>query len=132
MHLDISHIGQISLAVRDLGRAERFYATTLGLRNLFRVGDVSVFDCGEVQLMLEMAHDPGPVGERSVIYLRCADIVLAVRELEERGVVFTEMPFLVARMDDHDLWRAYFKDPDGHRLGLFQEAPKGFVPAALV
>jgi hypothetical protein len=32
-------------------------------------------------------------------------------------------------MDDHDLWMAFFNDPDGHTLTLMQEAPKGFRPA---
>jgi methylmalonyl-CoA/ethylmalonyl-CoA epimerase len=33
-------------------------------------------------------------------------------------------------MDDHDLWMAFFKDPDGHTLALMQEAPKGYSPKA--
>ena len=32
-------------------------------------------------------------------------------------------------MDDHDLWMAFFTDPDGHTLALMQEAPKGYVLA---
>jgi hypothetical protein len=31
-------------------------------------------------------------------------------------------------MDDHDLWMAFFADPDGHTLALMQEAPKGYAP----
>jgi len=31
-------------------------------------------------------------------------------------------------MEDHDLWMAFFTDPDGHTLALMQEAPKGYVP----
>ena len=30
-------------------------------------------------------------------------------------------------MDDHDLWMAFFTDPDGHTLALMQEAPKGYA-----
>jgi hypothetical protein len=33
-------------------------------------------------------------------------------------------------MEDHDLWMAFFQDPDGHTLALMQEAPKGYAPAA--
>ena len=62
------------------------------------------------------------------IYFRCADIALAVTELEKRGAVFTSKPHLIARMDDHDLWMAFFNDPDGHTLALMQEAPKGYTP----
>jgi methylmalonyl-CoA/ethylmalonyl-CoA epimerase len=35
---------------------------------------------------------------------------------------------LIAKMDDHDLWMAFFTDPDGHTLALMQEAPKGYAP----
>jgi hypothetical protein len=31
-------------------------------------------------------------------------------------------------MRDHDLWMAFFTDPDGHMLALMQEAPKGYRP----
>ena len=43
-----------------------------------------------------------------------ADISLAVRELEQRGVTFTSKPHLIAPMEDHDLWMAFFEDLDGH------------------
>jgi hypothetical protein len=33
-------------------------------------------------------------------------------------------------MDDHDLWMAFFSDPDGNSLALMQEAPKGHVPGS--
>jgi hypothetical protein len=30
----------------------------------------------------------------------------------------------------HDLWMAFFEDPDGHTLAVMQEAPKGYAPAS--
>ncbi len=66
-----------------------------------------------------------------MIYFRCADIALAVRELRGRGAAFDSEPRRIARMDDHDLWMAFFDDPDGHTLALMQEAPKGYVPPAV-
>jgi methylmalonyl-CoA/ethylmalonyl-CoA epimerase len=83
-----------------------------------------------VRLLLEKAHSPEDIARASVIYLRCADIVLAVRELAQRGVSFSSKPHLIAQMDDHDLWMAFFSDPDGHTLALMQEAPKGYAPAS--
>ncbi|MFL5069117.1 MAG: VOC family protein, partial [Xanthobacteraceae bacterium] len=82
------------------------------------------------RLMLEKAHAPEDITKSSVIYFRCADIALAVRELEQRGVVFQSKPHLIAKMDDHDLWMAFFADPDGHTLALMQEAPKAYKPAS--
>ena len=130
MHLNIDHIGQIALAVGDVDRAEVFYRDVLKLRKLYRFGDLTFFDCAGVRLMLEKAHAPENIPKSSVIYFRCADIVLAVRELTKRGVTFSSEPHLIAKMDDHDLWMAFFTDPDGHTLALMQEAPKGYKPPA--
>jgi methylmalonyl-CoA/ethylmalonyl-CoA epimerase len=64
------------------------------------------------------------------IYFRCADIALTVTTLEKRGVTFTHRPHRIAKMDDHDLWMAFFQDPDGHMLAVMQEAPKGYAPSS--
>ena len=56
MPLALSHIGQIALAVADVDRAEVFYEQALGLRKLYRFGDLTFFDCAGVRLMLEKAH----------------------------------------------------------------------------
>jgi catechol 2,3-dioxygenase-like lactoylglutathione lyase family enzyme len=129
MHLNLDHIGQIALAVGDVDRAEAFYRDVLKLRRLYRFGDLTFFDCAGVRLMLEKPDAPENIPKSSVIYFRCADIALAVRELEQRGVSFSSKPHLIAKMDDHDLWMAFFTDPDGHTLALMQEAPKGYKPA---
>ena len=129
MLLNLSQIGQIAMPVTDVDRAEAFYATALGLRKLYRFGDLAFFDCAGVRLLLEKTHEPNAFKAQGCLYFRCADITLAVGELEQRGVVFSSRPHLIAEMDDHDLWMAFFTDPDGHTLALMQEAPKGFVPA---
>jgi methylmalonyl-CoA/ethylmalonyl-CoA epimerase len=126
MILNLSQIGQIALSATDVDRSEAFYENVVGLRKLFRFGDLTFFDCAGVRLLLEKARDGAqPSG---CIYFRCADIALAVAELEKRGAVFASKPHLIARMDDHDLWMAFFNDPDGHTLALMQEAPKGYTP----
>ncbi len=131
MPLSLNRIGQIALGVGDVDQAEAFYRDVLRLRWLYRFGDLTFFDCGGVRLLLEKAHDPEDSGHDSTIYFACADIALAVRELAGRGVTFTSAPHLIARMDDHDLWMAFFHDPDGHSLALMQEAPKGYAPGAV-
>ena len=50
------------------------------------------------------------------------------RQLEKRGVVFKDAPHLIAAMPDHDLWMAFFDDPDGNALALMREAPKSYQP----
>ena len=129
MLLNLNQIGQIALPCSDIERTEAFYAGVLGLRKLYRFGDLTFFDCAGVRLLLEKVKDPADLVPRGCIYFRCADMALAVGELEKRGLAFTGKPHLIARMDDHDLWMAFFKDPDGHTLALMQEAPKGYAPA---
>jgi catechol 2,3-dioxygenase-like lactoylglutathione lyase family enzyme len=41
MLLNLSHIGQIALPVLDTDRAEAFYENVIGLRKLYRFGDLS-------------------------------------------------------------------------------------------
>jgi len=129
MRLNLDRIGQIALAVADVDRAEAFYGMQLGLRKLYSFEELAFFDCAGVRLMLEKAHTADDIQRSSVIYFKCADIALAVRELKARSVPFIEEPHLIAEMDDHDLWMAFFKDPDGHTLAVMQEAPKGYAPA---
>jgi methylmalonyl-CoA/ethylmalonyl-CoA epimerase len=130
MPFSLGRIGQIALAVRDVDRADAFYEGTLGLRKWYRYGDLSFFDCAGVRPLLEKAHDPDKADHASALYFSCPDIALAVQELQQRGVAFSGPPHLVAKMDDHDLWMAFFADPDGHTLALMQEAPKGYRPPA--
>ena len=126
----LNRIGQIALSTADVDRAEMFYRDILGLRHLYRYGDLTFFDCAGVRLLIEKAHDPDNLSSGSPIYFTCHDIALSVAELAKRGVHFDGPPHLIARMDDHDLWMAFFADPDGHTPALMQEAPKGYVPTA--
>jgi methylmalonyl-CoA/ethylmalonyl-CoA epimerase len=129
MLLNLNQIGQIALPVLDTGRAEAFYENVIGLRKLYRFGDLAFFDCAGVRLLLDQVTDPAAFRPQGCIYFRCADIALTIKELERRGVTITHPPHLIAPMDDHDLWMAFFNDPDGHTLAVMQEAPKGYKPA---
>ena len=106
MLLNLSQIGQIALPVIDVDRSEAFYGEVIGLRKLYRFGDLSFFDCAGVRLLLDKVKDPTSFAPQGVIYFRCADIALTVTELERRGVAFVHRPQLIAKMDDHDLWMA--------------------------
>jgi methylmalonyl-CoA/ethylmalonyl-CoA epimerase len=131
MPLALNRLGQIGFSVADIDRAEAFYRDVLGLRHLYRYGDLTFFDCAGVRLLLEKSCAPTA---GSPIYFACHDIALAVRELTQRGVKFggpEGKPHLIAKMPDHDLWMAFFSDPDGHTLALMMEAPKGYVPPTI-
>lgn len=127
MRLNLDHIGQIGMSVADVDRAEAFYGDVVGLRKLYRFGDLVFFDCAGVRLMIEKSLDAHKIAASSVIYFKCADIGLAKAELEKRGALFTDDPHRIAAMEDHDLWMCFFQDPDDHLLALMMEAPKGYA-----
>ena len=66
--LDLNRIGQISLPVSDPDRSEAFYAQVIGLRKLYRFGDLVFFDCAGVRLMLDKVHPPNQLVPRGCIY----------------------------------------------------------------
>ncbi|HBY60513.1 MAG TPA: glyoxalase [Solibacterales bacterium] len=118
----LDEIGQIGLSVRDLDRSVAFYQHTLGLPYLFGAPNMAFFRLGGVRLML--AGDEGGDGERchaSILYFKVNDIAAAHEELSRRGVAFDREPLLVARMPDHELWMAFFRDPDQNVMALMSE-----------
>ena len=118
--LNLSTIGQIALTTRDLAPAVEFYRDKLGVRFLFQAPNMAFFDCGGVRLMLGP-----PEGTKdsfnSILYFKVDDIQAAAETLKARGVVFEREPHLVAKMPDHDLWLAFFRDPEGNVLALMCE-----------
>ncbi|HTH35335.1 MAG TPA: hypothetical protein VL976_13250, partial [Xanthobacteraceae bacterium] len=59
MLLNISQVGQIALPVLDVDRAEAFFEKLLGLRKLYRFGNLTFFDCAGVRLLLEKDQPSG-------------------------------------------------------------------------
>ena len=45
--------------------------------------------------------------------------------LQAKGVPFDAAPHLIAKMPDHDLWMAFFKDTEGNTLALMCEVREG-------
>ena len=130
MAISLNQLGQVSLSVDSADKAERFYSEKLGLRKLYRFGNLVFFDCGGVRLFIEQSTSQPFVPTGSVLYFRIPDISEAFREFSKRGVVFNDTPHLIASMEDHDLWMAFFNDPAGNTLALMHEAPKGYELSA--
>ena len=114
-------IGQISMNARDIDRATAFYTDTLGMKLLFRAGQMSFFDCDGVRVMLSRPETPEYDHPGSVLYFKIADIEQTHRALADKGVTFLGAPHLIARMPDHDLWMAFFKDTEGNILAIVQD-----------
>jgi len=118
----LSQIGQIAVPVSDIERATAFYRDKLGMRFLFQAPPgLAFFDCDGVRLMLDAPAKAQSDTYSSIIYFRVPDPHAAFEALSARGVVFEAAPHLVAKMPDHELWMAFFRDPDGNLLALMSE-----------
>jgi catechol 2,3-dioxygenase-like lactoylglutathione lyase family enzyme len=123
--LNISQIGQIAVNAKDLKRATGFYRDTLGMKFLFEAGNLAFFDCGGIRLMLGLAEKPEFDHPGSVLYYRVPDIHAAYQALTSRGVKFEGgEPHLIARLPDHDLWMAFFRDSENNLAALMSEVRK--------
>lgn len=117
--LPLGPIAQVSLSIRDVERAERFYGRTLGLRHLFTFGDLVFFDAGGVRLYLHRKAEadwrPG-----SILYFLVGDIHATQAALADRGVHFTGAPHLIYTDDatGTEEWMSFFEDGEGNTLAL--------------
>lgn len=119
--IKLSTIGQVSMRAKDIERAIAFYRDTLGIRHLFTFGTLAFFDCGGVRLMLGLPEKPEFDHPGSVLYFKVDDIRAAHATLEGRGVAFEGPPHLIAKMPDHELWMAFFRDSEANLLALMAE-----------
>ncbi|MDP9171666.1 MAG: VOC family protein [Acidobacteriota bacterium] len=116
----ISSIGQIALSVSNLPRAIAFYRDTLGLTFLFEAANMAFFDCGGVRLMLSVSETPAS-SYSSIIYYRTDNIQASCEQLKYLNVSFEAPARMIAKMPDHELWMAFFKDSEGNLLALMSE-----------
>ena len=117
----LKRIGQISVNVHDVKRAIAFYRGVLGLTFLFEIPNAAFFECGGVRLYLALPDRPEFDHPSSILYYEVEDIQSSYESLLARGVKFETKPRFIARMPDHELWMAFFRDPDGNSLELMGE-----------
>jgi len=122
----VKRIGQIAVAVSNLERAVAFYRDVVGLRFLFQAPPgLAFFMCGEVRLMLALPEKDQPAKVASVIYYLVDDIRTDYKALRDKGAKAEGEPHLIARMPDHELWMAFFRDPDDNMFALMSEVRNG-------
>jgi len=121
--LHLGSLGQVSLHIRDVARAERFYGETLGLRHLYTFGDLSFFDLDGTRLYLHR-KDEADWRPGSILYFRVDDIQAAWDELCLRGIDRLEDPHVIfvheTRVEE---WMAFFADGEGNILALIEQRP---------
>lgn len=118
----VTGLGQIAYAVDNVERTTKFLRDQVGLKFLFNAPPgLSFFDLGGVRLMIGRPQGAGVIGANSVLYLRTNDIQAAHRDFTARGIRFDREPMALAKLHDHELWMAFFRDPDGNLLALMEE-----------
>lgn len=118
----IAGIRQIALTVSNVTSATAFYRDVLGLTYLFSPGnDLAFLAAGDVRIMLTLGRDGDPTGHNSVLYFTVADVEAAYEAIVTRGATSERGPAMTARMEDHELWIAFVRDPDGNLVGLMEE-----------
>lgn len=123
--MKLERLDHFGIEVRELKRAERFYADVLGLSVVARLGDQILMDCGGQNLALfevprpdlsaaERARVIGhPLGKgHHAFRVSRADFISAAQRLSQAGVE-TAAPI---DWGDHDCM--YFLDPDGNLLEI--------------
>ena len=120
----LNAVRQVSVTAKNLDRAVTFYREKLGIEHAFTVANMAFFDCGAMRIMLAVPERPELDHPSSVLYFSVDDIHDAYRILRRRGVEFEGQPKIVAAMDHHDLWMAFFRDSEGNLLSLMAEQPR--------
>ena len=115
------------LCSTDLGRSQEFYEQRVGLTlSPETIPNHLLFDAGEGTTLLVYGR-PGPnQGDHTQVRLWSTDVAHDVAELAARGVVFEDYDFPALKTVNHVATTAgigksaWFKDPDGNTLALFQ------------
>ena len=124
MNQQISSIGQIAIAISDLEKSVNFYKNTLQLELLFEVPPgLAFFNCGGTRLMLTTLQGEEKDHHTSVIYYKVEDIKAVTSDLIDKGIDFEREPQLAAKMEDHELWIGFLRDPDENLVGIMAEIP---------
>jgi catechol 2,3-dioxygenase-like lactoylglutathione lyase family enzyme len=124
MSLNIEKIGQIAIAITDLNISVNFYRDILGLELLFQIpSGLAFFNCGDTRLMLTTLQGNEEDHKTSAIYYKVPDIKNATEQIKVKGLTFEREPQFAAKMEDHDLWIGFLRDPDNNLIGLMAELP---------
>ncbi len=113
------------IAVKDIDRARKFYEDTLGLETKEEMGgEVLTMKSGDTVINVYRSEFAG-TNKATALTFDVEDIGAEVRELKDKGVFFEEydMPELEKQGDLYvaqGMKTAWFKDPDGNILSLFE------------
>ena len=111
----------------DLNRSQTFYEQVVGLTlSPETIPNHLLFVCGDGSTLLVYGRPTPNKADHTQVRFWTNDVVGDVRELSSRGAVFEDYDFPTLKTVDHvattpGIGRsAWFKDPDGNTLALFQ------------
>ena len=115
------------LCSTDLARSQEFYEQKLGLKlSPETIKNHLLFDAGDGTTLLVYGRPAPSKADHTQVRFWSSDVEADVRELVARGVTFEEYDFETLKTVDHVAATAgigksaWFKDPDGNTLALFQ------------
>jgi methylmalonyl-CoA/ethylmalonyl-CoA epimerase len=123
--IGITDVGQVAINVHDVQRAIGFYRDVLGLPLLFEIPNAAFFQAGAVRLYLAMPEKPEYDHPASILYYKVPDIHAAFEAIRSAGAQVEGEPRMIARMPDHELWMAFFRDTEGNVAALMSEVRDG-------
>jgi len=111
----------------DLAQSQTFYEQVLGLKlSPDTIPNHLLFECGDGTTLLVYGRPAPNTADHTQVRFWTDDVEHDVRELESRGAVFEDYDFPALKTVDHVATTpgigksAWFKDPDGNMLALFQ------------
>jgi catechol 2,3-dioxygenase-like lactoylglutathione lyase family enzyme len=111
----------------DLRQSQTFYEQVVGLTlSADTIPNHLLFDCGDGTTLLVYGRPAPNKADHTQVRFWTDDVERDVRELESRGAVFEDYDFPTLKTVDHVATTAgigksaWFKDPDGNTLALFQ------------
>ena len=122
MKNNITEIGQVAITVNKIEEALAFYRDILGLRYLFSPSEGLAFlQCGVTRVMLSTPQGAGEVGKNSILYFKTTHIEDTFRDRVSQGADKEREPQMAAKMEDHELWIGFLRDPDSNLVGIMEE-----------
>lgn len=115
------------LCSTDLIRSQEFYEQKLGLKlSPETIKNHLLFECSDGTSLLVYGRPGTNKADHTQVRFWSSDVEAAVSELAARGVRFEEYDFEALKTVNHVATTAgigksaWFKDPDGNTLALFQ------------